>query len=387
MEENILFNRKAQIWFTDFAIAIIIFSFALISYYTYATNISRGDSIVMDNLVSDAKTISSSLVSAGYPAGWDSTNVIRIGFTSGNNRIDNAQFNEFMEINYNKTRKMLGTSYDYLLFFVNESGDVQNIEGFCGTGNFEFNATYDISAAYYYKNEENLKQFMIDTFDADIYSPLGPDISALIANINNYGLVVIESPEFSASTFNDIEDDIEIWAGAGGTFMLGGRPTSSNGVSQGDMLGVKFLKMFGDAERDKVATAVREDNIVNFDYGGQIKFSQVYGVEDISIGPDFLDIARFNESDIEIADILDNTIAVARWTYGTGNAVFFSDFDAQYLSGDFQNILENSVKKVVGRSRCLPVNISNIGMENLVKAERLLSYNSKPVKMVMYLWN
>ena len=50
-------DNKAQMWFMDFVIGIIIFSLVLITYYTYTTNISKQDTSTADDLVLDAKTV------------------------------------------------------------------------------------------------------------------------------------------------------------------------------------------------------------------------------------------------------------------------------------------------------------------------------------------
>lgn len=380
-------NLKAQIWFMDFVIAILIFTFMLIGYYTYTTNISKQDSVAIADLIADAKAISSSSTTGGYPDNWDVNNVVRIGFTDDNNRINNDKFNEFTKINYNKSLKLFGTVYDYFtFFFVNESGDVQNVEGFCGVGHPAVNVTYDINAAYYHKDETKLRDFMIDNFQADIYkdSPADVELNELLNNIDNnkYGLVVIESPEFNTNQFNTVKASIEPWVISGGFFMLSGRPLAAQG---GVMLGVKFYKVTGDAGRDKPATVIKEDELIVFDYADQIMFKQVYYIEDVSLGSDLIDIARFNESDVEIEDMWDNKIALARWPYGEGKVLFFSDFDATYLAGDFQENLESSTAKWIG-ARCLPINMINIKRDNLVRVDRLLIYNSKIVKMVLYVW-
>lgn len=377
-------NVKAQIWFTDFAIAIVLFSLMLISYYAYTTNISKQDSVVMTDLIADAKVISSSSTTGGYPDNWNVNNVVRIGFTDNNNRINNEKFNEFTKINYNKSLKLFGTIYDYFtFFFVNESGDVQNVEGFCGVGHPEVNVTYDINAAYYYKSEVYLKQFMIDTFQADIYkdSPGNVELNELLNKIdnNNYGLVVIESPEFSTSQFNDVKASVEPWVSSGGFFMLSARPVAAQG---GEMLGVKFFKKSGDASKDTNSTVVNEDELIDFELGENIIFRQGYYTEDQTVGADFIDIARFNKVTDSNGE---DAIALARWPYGEGKALFFSDFDATYLAGNFQENLEASTKKWIG-AKCLPINMSNIKRDNLVRVDRLLIYNSKIVKMVLYVW-
>ncbi|MCH8003183.1 MAG: hypothetical protein IH934_01000 [Nanoarchaeota archaeon] len=390
-EKNSISNTKAQVWFTDFVIGMIVFSLVLISYYTYTTNISKEDSSATDNLISDAKIVSSSLISKGFPDNWDANTVTRIGFTDNYNRIDTTKFNEFNKLNYNKSKKLLGISNDYFLFFVNESGDVQNVEGYCGTGIGEVNITYDISAAYYYQNrdeEQFLKSFMEDEFQAIVYCDGGPKCDFLsftdfLSDINNYDFIVVEHPLWSNSDFNDFEDAADPWVLAGGILFVGGELGSSQ---QSNGFGVQFRKISGQSESDRLATVVNEDEFIAFNVQDNIIFRQAFYVRDIGVGSDLKDIARFNESDIEFEDILDNKIALARWPFGSGKIFFFSDFDADYLSGNFQEILEGSIKKSAN-AVCLPVNISNIKRDNLIRTDRLVIYNSDQIKMVLYLWN
>ncbi|MBS3102733.1 hypothetical protein J4458_04785 [Candidatus Woesearchaeota archaeon] len=375
--------KKSQAFYSDFIISTFIFAVILLIYFAYIADLPNRDAVSLGNLITDAKAISSSLMSPGQPSNWNANNVIRAGFVDSNNKIDNAKFTELNKISYNKSKKLFSTNYDYFAFFANESGDAQNIEGFCGFGSAEVNISYNIKAAYYYKDEDKLRQFMTDAFEADIYQYQSEqDIDELIQNIGNYNFIVIESPEFSTSTFNSIRDDIEDWASSGGIFMLSARPVAAQGRQ---LLGAKFYKVSGDAGSDKPATVVREDEFVAFNYADQIIFNQVYYIEDTLIGSNLFDIARLNESDVEIEDIMDNKIAIARWPYGEGKVLFFSDFDADYLAGDFQQALEASTKKWI-KARCLPVDISRIKREKLVKFERLLVYNSDIVKMVLYLW-
>ena len=121
-------------WSSDFVIGFFIFSLMLVAYYTYTTNLSKQDTIVVGDLVSEAQIVSSSLISEGLPSNWDLNTVTRIGFTDKSNRIDLDKFIDFNQLDYNDTKKMLGTVYDYFLYFVNESGEVKNVEGYCGTG-------------------------------------------------------------------------------------------------------------------------------------------------------------------------------------------------------------------------------------------------------------
>jgi len=272
---------KAQMWFADFVIASVIASLMVISYYTYTTNLSKEDVGLLDELVADTKTVSSSLTSAGYPANWDTNTVTRIGFTDNYNRIDNDKFGEFVKINYNKSKKLLGTIYDYFLFFVNESGDVQNIEGYCGTGNADALANYDINAAYYYEGdtaggESFLKSFMEDEFDAVVYCESDPKCSTslffsdFLSDINGYDFIVVEHPTWSNSDFNSFEGVADPWVTAGGTLFVGGELGSSQN-SNG--FGVQFKKISGQSESDRLATVVNEDEFIAFNLEDNINWS------------------------------------------------------------------------------------------------------------------
>jgi len=385
--------KQAQMWFTDFVIGMVIFSLVLISYYTYTTNISKQDSVVMNNLISDVKTVTSSLTSSGYPNNWNSNTVTRIGFTDNYNRIDNDRFNEFNKINYNTSKKLLGTTYDYLLFFVNESGDVQNIEGFCATGSGTVNISYELSAAYYYQNrdeEQFLKSFMEDDFQATVYCDGGPKcdflpFSDFISDINNYDFIVVEHPTWSTSNFDSFESVADPWVQNGGILFVGGQLPSAN---QHAAFGVEFNKKAGQSESDRLSTVVNEDEFVVFNLKDNIIFTQAYYIEDVSIGADLKDIARFNGTWINFDDIkLNGDIALARWPRGTndGKILFFSDFDANYLAGNFQDILEGSAQKF-SNAVCLPIDFTGVERDNLVKVERMVVHNSDLVKMVFYLW-
>lgn len=381
-------KSKAQAFLSDFTISIIIMTFIIVVYFDYIKNTPNQQDNPLNYVARDAKTISQSLVSSGYPSNWNSNNVARIGFVDSGNKINNDKFMELGKINYNKSKKLLATTSDFFLFFENESHDVQPIEGFCGVGRPDVNVTYSIKSAYYYRGpgqEEYLKSFMQNQFSADIYQEGGAqnDISDLIDNINDYGLVVVESPELSSSGFNGFKAGAEPYVSSGGLLMLGGQLLSAQGKT---LTGVTFKKISGSSESDRKATIVKEDDFLTFNLRDQIRFTQAYYVENNPGATNFVDIARFNESDIEFEDILNNKIAIARWEYGSGKVLFFSDFDATYFAGDFHESLEASTKKWIG-AKCLPINVSNINKNNLVRTERILLYNEDATKMVLYTWN
>ena len=62
-------------------IAVLIFGAAILIYYKTTTNLSDQDEALLDDLLIDAKLISGSLMSQGYPYNWSKDNVARIGIT------------------------------------------------------------------------------------------------------------------------------------------------------------------------------------------------------------------------------------------------------------------------------------------------------------------
>jgi glutaredoxin-related protein len=385
-------GKYSQVWTTDFAIGLVIFSLVLISYYTFTTNISKQDTANIEDLIFDSKSIASSLMSMGNPIGWKSNNVTSIGITDGKGNINKSNFLEFTKLGYNSTKRIFGTNKEYFLFFTNSSGDLQNVEGFCGTGNPLVNSSFNLSAAYMYEKpgeEEFLKAFMENTFDADIYcskeqSCQGTSLDEFISNINNYQFIVVEHPSFSSSDFNDFEDAVDPWLNNGGILFLGGQIGSSQ---QSNGFGVQFKKISGQSESDRLSTTVNEDEFVEFSLGDNIVFRQAYHVVDNGPSNDLKDIVRFNGSWIEFDDIKSNgDIGLARWDYGSGKILFFSDFDADYLSGDITEILQNSAKTWAD-AECDSLDISKISTDNLIKVERIVLYRGELLNMILYLWD
>src|SRR3989344_5202539 len=136
-------SSKSQAFYGDFVISIFILVIIIIIYFEYIGNLSNQNSDSLSELLAEAKIISSSLTGAGAPANWNTDNVARIGFVDAGNKINNAKYANLNQISYNKTKRLLGTTHDFFLFFENESQYVQNVEGYCGIGSKLVNITYD----------------------------------------------------------------------------------------------------------------------------------------------------------------------------------------------------------------------------------------------------
>lgn len=85
-------------------------------------------------MVLDAKTISNSLMSEGYPSDWNTTNVGRIGLTNGNYRINQTKLENLANMDQTTTRSMLDTRFNYYIQLRKQDGTNITINGSNGIG-------------------------------------------------------------------------------------------------------------------------------------------------------------------------------------------------------------------------------------------------------------
>jgi hypothetical protein len=138
-------NRKSQVWYIDFIVAIMIFVVGLTIYYTYVNNLNNIRETDLNEMIADAKAISFSLTSAGFPEAWNTTEVERIGLTNNDHRIDDIKFQQLNNLSYNIARLKLGTRFNYFIFFEDKKKCLINITNDYGIGNDAVEATLDTS--------------------------------------------------------------------------------------------------------------------------------------------------------------------------------------------------------------------------------------------------
>lgn len=371
-------NSKAQAWYMDFAIALLLFLFTLVVYFSYTTNFQKQEKGDLDDLLAGAKSISSSLVLPGYPNSWDNATVARIGIAD-EQRVNATKVKQFYQYDYKKSKQIFATPYDFVVFFVNEKGEILNINGVCAIGYPLLNVSYSIRSAYYYQDDDDefLKDFMSNTLKADIYfKDQGNDIHGLyglISNLSKYQFIVMEHPLLSGGDYNDYKSQIENYSASGSLLMISGEMTSSQGKN---LVGVDFHKKSGQSISDRNATVNNTDQYLSLNVGESFTFAQAYYVENTPNAVDFKQIMTFNA---------DQKNALSKWKYGNGTVYFFSDFDVSFFNGDFVGKVEEAVSGFI-EGTCNPINTTGIAQNKLVKTERYLNYNSKIVKMVLYLW-
>ena len=137
------FLRKAQVWYTDFMVGVLIFSIVVISYFYYVEHTEYSDDALMGALVSEAKSLSSYLITEGYPQNWTATNVSVVGLTDGNYRINEDKLDDFNSWGYEERRGYLHTTKDYYLYleYVNGTRFNEKCED-PGAGCVAWNSSY-----------------------------------------------------------------------------------------------------------------------------------------------------------------------------------------------------------------------------------------------------
>lgn len=107
-----------------------MFFIALFVFYQYYSNTVSMDVGEIQNIRRDAQSISNFIMSGGYPEEWNSTNVDEIGIAEDNFRLNDAKLANLTEMDYDKTRGLLNTQYDYYLYFMDKNKQEANISAY-----------------------------------------------------------------------------------------------------------------------------------------------------------------------------------------------------------------------------------------------------------------
>jgi len=131
-------NRKAQIYYLEFIITIFVFLIALAIFSRTIINSKTNEGV--DDLLAQAQSISSSLMSTGYPVDWNSSTVEKIGLTNGRGRLNDQKLSMFANISYQDARTLFNIRSEYYMFLEDENGTRILIDGEQGIGSNFSNA-------------------------------------------------------------------------------------------------------------------------------------------------------------------------------------------------------------------------------------------------------
>ncbi|MFH1209811.1 MAG: hypothetical protein V1663_03410 [archaeon] len=120
-------KKRGQFWYSDYLIGIMVFMVIGFLFFRTFVDVSTSNSL-MENLIDDGISISNSFMSSGYlPDYWDDAVPDgRIGFVdNGKLNIDFYQnfTNLIVQGDYEKSKYLIGTRYDYIVYFEDENGN------------------------------------------------------------------------------------------------------------------------------------------------------------------------------------------------------------------------------------------------------------------------
>lgn len=125
-------KKKAQAFVQDIVISIMIIIMLIMIYFTLYSNQDYESDLSYQNLLIETKIISDYLMSQGYPADWNTSNAARIGITNGDNVLNMTKLDNFYNLSnssYDKTKDLLRTRYDYIVFFKDYDNNIINMSG------------------------------------------------------------------------------------------------------------------------------------------------------------------------------------------------------------------------------------------------------------------
>ncbi len=358
-------NKKAQVWTTDFSLSLLVFVIAIVLFGRAITNLSSSTGENIDDLVSEGRLVTDSLTSEGYPSNWTVANVKRVGLMGQGKLLENDKLQNMLNMTYQDAREILGTKYDYFLFFIDEKGELVNVSENLGVGHpnvYAIGSRKDTNTIAYYQ-KENLLLDEMQELNATVFT--GGSKSQFIGNITNYEVLVMEDPHFS-----DIEIDVvEEYVLEGGKLIITEHITDTSGT----YFGVNFVHRSMNAGNE-LATVISADSNMPFSIG------ETYTPREYP----YIDAAHIDK----IATYPDGKVAMATFGYGSGKVYYLSDSDNPDYLGDFEEEIKTATTNFLLEER--PENyveLNQIQYNKLVTITRLIVMNGKVTRMVLYIWD
>ncbi len=148
-------SKKSQIWYLDVIIAVTLFTGMLIYFFQSDIYFLDRNEEIFDELGREGRLLTESLIGPGYPNGWNMTYVSEIGICE-DYRINETKLSYLSRLNYNQSRSLLKTRFDYYLFFEDNYGVDDYNSSHEGIGKKGVNSTNIMEA----ENPQNMIKFM-----------------------------------------------------------------------------------------------------------------------------------------------------------------------------------------------------------------------------------
>ena len=122
-------HKRGQVSTIDFIVGLIIITAAIVSSVTIISSIQEPSSF--EHLKRRAIAATDTLMSEGYPADWNETNMLRAGILT-NNELDTTKLDKTTTLSYDALKQGLHSVNDVYWYFEDKDGIV-NL-GSCGYG-------------------------------------------------------------------------------------------------------------------------------------------------------------------------------------------------------------------------------------------------------------
>lgn len=335
-------NRRGQVWVFDLMLGLFIFTSGFFLYLQNDANLSYFRVSSLDDLHNDATLVGDSLLSAGYPANWNSSNVVKIGLLNFDSKLNISKLDKLNALSYSMQKSLMGVTNDFIYYFKDDD-NISGVLGECYRGmdnNFFSVDTKYAYYSYYANNDTNYFKSSMTDVDAIFYDK--GNEAGFAGAILGYDAIVLENPRFDDMAGGTVLNLITFLNNGGSLFIIGDHGSS-------DSLGVEF----NDAAFSFSNVSVKE-NYLNLDYGTVLNSTGYeYCVED-NVATDYISISTFP----------DGCDMIAKWKSGTGEVYYFSS----------ANILLN------GTNTNISINVENLFFEktNMVCSlnETLIDYDN-----------
>ena len=131
--------RKAQTWYMDLFLGMVIFIIAFSVLLKSSLNTSAEKQDLSDTIKIEGSLLSKMLLSEGYPKNWTNETVVQVGLLT-NKRINETKLANFTNIEYGRSRTLNRLRFDYHFHFTNGT-DIIPIIGQENFGHPGVNAT------------------------------------------------------------------------------------------------------------------------------------------------------------------------------------------------------------------------------------------------------
>ncbi|NCN99132.1 hypothetical protein COU62_00560 [Candidatus Pacearchaeota archaeon CG10_big_fil_rev_8_21_14_0_10_35_219] len=148
-------KKRGQAWGFDLMVASVIFITGIIIFFLYSLNYPTETQENLNALFYQGNRIANDLLSEGYPPGWNTTNVVKIGILS-NEEINQTKLEMFNQLDYTNTKYLFNTRYDYFINFSEPIIIDENEIQFIGLRSAETQSIIKVSRIVAYKNKSTV---------------------------------------------------------------------------------------------------------------------------------------------------------------------------------------------------------------------------------------